>query len=119
MSGGCLRGKYRSTKTKRTEYYDSSYELRRFIALDASPLVKTWTKNHGLKIPYKTLGKKHKYIPDIVVEYHDGRKYLEEVKGFVYDKIMFGAKNIYAVSYCLTHGMKYRIIFKEQLEHVI
>jgi len=65
------------------------------------------------------LGKKHRYYPDILVVYCDGRKFVEEVKGRVWNRLAFGLKNLAAVSYCASHKMKYRIIFKEQLELVI
>jgi len=119
MSGRYLKGIYKSKKTKLSEWYESSYELERFKALDASPLVKFWTKSHGLRIPYRIKKRKHHYIPDILVEYRDGKKYLEEVKGFVFNRIQFGAKNIAAISYCMSKGMTFRIIFKEQLAVVL
>lgn len=105
-------------KTGKLEISDSSYELRRFKALDASPLVKMWTKKHGIRIPYKVGKRRHHYLPDIVVEYHDGRRYLEEVKGFVHDRMFFGAKNAAAIFYCSTVNMTFRLIFKEHLERV-
>lgn len=81
-------------------------------------MVKKWTKKHGLRLRYKVRGRKHRYLPDILVEYHDGRKFLEEVKGKVWDHLAFGAKNLTAASYCLLHGMRFRIVFREQLELV-
>lgn len=110
---------YHSSKTGKTEKYDSSYELRRFIALDASPLVKTWTKKHGLKIRYKMMGRQHRYHPDILVIYHDGQKFVEEIKGKVWDRLAFGLKNLAAISHCAMYGMKYRVLFREQLELVV
>jgi hypothetical protein len=52
------------------------------------------------------------------VEYKDGRIFLEEIKGRIWDHVAFGVKNLTAVSYCLNRGMRYRIIFREQLELV-
>lgn len=109
---------YRSKKTGNTESYDSSYELIRFKALDESKLVKSWTKNHGIIIPYRSAKRRRRYYPDILVELKDGSKILEEVKGYVWNRLSFGAKNIAAVSYCNSIGYKYRVIFKEQLEIV-
>ena len=117
-SRSVVRGMYKSTKTGRKEKYDSSYELRRFIALDKSSLVKFWTKDHGIIIPYKSLRRKRKYYPDILVEMNDGTKVLEEVKGYVWNKYSFGSKNISALSYCQSKGYKYRVIFKEHLDIV-
>lgn len=117
-SGSFHRGTYRSTKTGIHEEFDSSYELRRFKALDASELVKSWTKKHGLELHYKLRGRRHRYLPDILVEYKDGRIFLEEIKGRIWDHIAFGVKNLTAASYCFNRGMRYRIIFREQLELV-
>jgi hypothetical protein len=88
------------------------------VALDSSPLVKTWTKKHGLRLPYRLRGKKRKYIPDLVVEYHDGRTFLEEVKGFIYNPAKFVMKNGIAKAYCKLRGWEYRIVFEEGLERV-
>lgn len=63
-------------------------------------------------------GRQHRYNPDILVEYHDGRVFLEEVKGRVFNRIVFGTKNLAALIYCSTRNMKYRVIFQEQLEVV-
>lgn len=63
-------------------------------------------------------GRRHRYHPDILVEYHDGRRFIEEVKGKVWDPMKFMMKNITAISYCSTRGLKYRVIFWEQLDRV-
>ena len=92
--------------------------MTRFRALDASPLVKTWTKDHKIKIPYRFRNKRKKYIPDIVVEYHDGRKFLEEIKGYIYQPGKFVLKNGAAKLYCQMRGWTYRIIYKDGLEKI-
>ena len=110
---------YISTKSGKEELSDSSYELRRFKALDASPLVKSWTKKHKIKIPYTLHGKRHRYIPDILIKYHDGRIVLEEVKGFVFDKAKFAAKNVAALLVTsMYENTTFRVVFGEQLEIV-
>lgn len=108
-------GTYRSTKTKKEERYESSYELKRFIALDASPLVKNWTKRHGIKIPYKEGKRRRRYIPDLLIEYHDGQRILEEVKGHVFNRMNFSRKNLAAMFYCHLKGLKFRIIYRADL----
>lgn len=113
----CTR--YTSLKTGREEIADSSYELLRFKALDQSPLIKSWTKKHGIRIIYSVNGKKHRYLPDILIYYNDGKKVLEEVKGRIWNHSVFAMKNLYAVSYCMMHGMQFRLIFKEQLNEVL
>lgn len=113
-----MTGIYRSSKTNKLEKYDSSFELTRFKALDESPLVESWTKNHNIKIRYKLGKRRKKYIPDILVKYKDGRVFIEEVKGYVWDKKKFAMKNLYAVSFCMSKGMTYRIIYSELLSTV-
>jgi hypothetical protein len=109
---------YRSTKTGKSEFAESSYELRRFRALDASPLVKYWTKSHGLKLRYRLYGKKRRYWPDILVFYHDGRVFLEEVKGHIFRQREFVKKKWAAQAYCGARRWRYRLIFEEDLERV-
>src|SRR5262245_11318446 len=113
-----MKGTYFSTKNRRSERYDSSYELRRFVALDDSPIVRSWTKRHGLRIPYRLAKRRRRYVPDIRVEYHDGRVFLEEIKGKVWSRMEFGAKNLAALSFCVLKGMTFRILFREQLDRV-
>jgi hypothetical protein len=113
------RSTYLSKKTGKLEFHDSSYELERFKTLDESSLVKTWTKRHGIRIGYRSGRKRRKYIPDILVEYHDGRIILEEVKGYVFDKMNFARKNLAARLYCNLRNIEYRIIFRDDLKIVL
>lgn len=112
------RGVHVSTKTGKEERYDSSYERRRFEALDASPLVLTWTREHGIRIPYTRGRRRHHYLPDILVEMVDGRCYLEEVKGYVRDPIGLAHKNFIACAYCLSRGLIFRLVRRDDLETV-
>lgn len=110
---------YHSEKTGKTEMADSSYELRRFIALDKSELVKSWTKQHGIRIPYRIgRGKHRRYNPDILVEMSSGKKVLEEIKGRIFRPREFTYKNAAAAQYCVFSGMKFRIIFEKDLDEV-
>lgn len=81
-------------------------------------MVKSWTKDHHLKLPYKYHQRRHRYIPDIVVEYNDGRKFLEEIKGYVYQPGKFVMKNATAKLYCTLKRWTYRIIWEDGLEKV-
>ena len=117
LSRGYLHGIYTSTKTGQNEYFESSYELRRFRALDASPLVKTWGRSKA-RIRYKLGKRKRRYHPDIFVVYHDGRVFLEEVKGYVFNKRQFLKKNAMANFYCRAKGWTYRILYEKDLEKV-
>ena len=49
---------------------DSGWEARVARALDESPRVRAWAKNHrlGFEIPYLHLGAPHTYTPDFLVE---------------------------------------------------
>lgn len=87
--------------------------------LDAHPLVKTWTKNHKIRIGYKEGRKRRRYIPDFLVEMVDGRKFLEETKGFVWNRMNFARKNLAAMMWCSYRGITFRIIREEDLEAVI
>lgn len=110
------RGRYTSTKTGKSERYDSGWELRRMRALDASPLVKTWTRSRS-RIRYR-LGKKHLYLPDLFVVYHDGRVFLEEIKGRIFDPAKHRKKVLMAEAWCRARGWSYRIIFEDGLDTV-
>ena len=112
---GFVKGIYVSTKTGRRELYDSSYELRRFKALDSSPLVEDWGRPK-LKIGYRLGKRKRKYHPDILVKYYDGRIFLEEVKGYLPSKIIFLKKNQRAKIFCRSKGWEFRIIWEKDLE---
>ena len=110
-------GTYRSTKTGDFERYESSYELRRFKALDASPLVKKWGRSKE-RIHYRMGKKRRHYHPDIFVVYHDGRIFIEEVKGHIWDKSIYIKKKLMAEWHCRQRGWIYRVIFKGDLETV-
>lgn len=114
---GYLTGIYKSKKTGNTERFESSYELRRFQALDRSALVKYWSRSQD-KIRYKLGKRKRRYHPDIFVVYHDGRIFLEEVKGYIFDKRQFVKKKMMAEWTCKVRGWTYRVLFEKDLEKV-
>jgi hypothetical protein len=113
------QGDYTSIKTGQIEMYGSSYELRRFKALDASPLVKKWTKKHRVMIPYVAEFRSHWYVPDILVTMEDGTVWLEEVKGYIHSQLIFEAKNKAAEAMCERRGWKYRILFEKDIDTVL
>lgn len=87
------KGYYKSTKTNELEYYHSSWEFVRMQELDEDSTVLHWTKKHKILISIGEIdGKIKKYIPDFLITYLDGKKVLEEVKGFVKDKELFKLK---------------------------
>lgn len=114
-----LKGLHRSSKTGNLELYESSYELRRFIFLDGHPDVEWWSKNHGISIAYPSGKKTRRYIPDILVKLRDGRRILEEVKGYRWDRVKFGRKNAAALDWCRRRKIKFVLIFEEDLERLV
>ena len=115
---GSKHSLYVSTKSGKTEKADSSYEARRMRALDESPLVKRWTKDHRIRIGYKDGRRRRRYIPDFLIEMTDGRVIIEEVKGHVWDRMKFHRKNVAAELYCSFRGLTFRIIYGDKLEEV-
>lgn len=63
------------------EKYDSSLEQMMMEKLDADPTVVKWMKRHGITIPWVDVQKHmRRYVPDFIVEYIDGHKFILEVK---------------------------------------
>ena len=71
-----------------------------------------------MKIRYKMGKHKHNYHPDILVKYHDGRIFLEEVKGFIFSKRAYLKKKHMATWLCEARGWTYRVLFEKDLEKV-
>lgn len=95
------------------EKYDSALEREYMVELERDPAVVRWTKKHGLKIPYKIFGFPHRYFPDFLVEYKDGRKEIHETKGL---PLLFWLstklKRQAAEEYFAKLGWKYKTITK-------
>lgn len=62
---------------------DSGWEATVARALDESPRVRAWVKNHrlGFEVPYTFRGEPHAYTPDFLVELAGGEHLVIEVKG--------------------------------------
>ena len=95
------------------EAYDSTLEREYMVELERDSAVKSWTKNHGIKIPYKFLGFTRHYLPDFLVEYKDESKEIHETKGlplllWLSTKI----KRTTAENFCKDQGWKYKLITK-------
>lgn len=111
--GNFKTGYYKSILSNNNEYHDSSYELLRMKQLDNNG--KTWTKKHGIKIPYKDKNNKiHHYIPDFLID----NKIIEEVKpknlinsNYLNTKIKLKAGK----KYCKENGYQFRIITEKEL----
>lgn len=80
LSGGFkwAKGHYTSSKTGKSSYYRSSWELKHMQSLDADVMVSTW-QYEPFKLQYTWEGKTHNYLPDFLVTFADGRKELQEV----------------------------------------
>lgn len=92
--------------------YDSLLERDYMLELDSMSGVKEWTKDHGIKIPYKIFGiLPHYYIPDFLVTFADGSKEIHETKGagFLF-WLSTHEKRRMADAWCKERGMKYRFI---------
>lgn len=95
------------------DQYDSALEREYMVELERDPAIRSWTKNHGIKIPYNFLGFSHQYWPDFLVEYRDGSRELHETKGL---PLLFWLstklKGQSAVEFCKKQGWKYKVITK-------
>ena len=93
--------------------YDSVLEREYMVELERDLAVKSWTKSHGIKIPYNFLGFSRSYLPDFLVEFQDGSKELHETKGL---PLLFWLstklKAESAEEYCKNRGLKYKRITK-------
>jgi hypothetical protein len=105
------------TNLKKSPYgkedYDSTLEREYMVELERDRAVKSWTKKHGIKIPYKFLGFTKHYLPDFVVEYKDGSKEIHETKGLpLLLWLSTRIKRKTAEEFCKEQGYKYKLITK-------
>lgn len=113
----CNRGKLIGLKRcpNGEEDYDSDLEKFYMVELEGMPGVKSWTKRHGIKIPYYFLAIKHHYLPDFLVEFNDGSKELHETKGLPFLFLLSTKlKKVSAEEYCKKLGWKYIFITKDK-----
>src|SRR3989304_7138074 len=95
------------------EDYDSTLEREYMVELERDAGVKTWTKKHGIKIPYKFIGFIRHYLPDFLVEYKDGSKEIHETKGLpLLLWLSTKLKGQSAEEFCRANGLKYKLITK-------
>lgn len=107
----CKRGYYKNNKNNCLEYFHSSWEEELMKELDANEDVLNWTKKHGVIIKYKHDGIIKSYIPDFFIEYRDGKKIIEEIKGYVDDVEIFKLKKEACEKYCHDNDIIYKINF--------
>jgi len=113
-----LKGSYSSSKTGNSEWFASSYELQRFIQLDADPMVKSWTKKHEFRVRFlDTVTEKVRYhLPDLEVILIDGSKRVEEIKGWFKDEDRI--KVFLAEEKCKQLGLVYLFLGQENFKMV-
>jgi len=110
-------GWFDSKKMNQSFYYMSSYELKRMKLFESSELVSEYTNKHGIKLKYKKEnGSYSNYIPDILITFTNGKRRLEEIKGYIKDEKVFKSKNKVARHFCKKNDIEYKIILKKDLD---
>jgi hypothetical protein len=101
------KGFYESTKTGKSCYYRSSWELRLMQELDSDPDVLEW-ESEFTSIPYNYNGAVHKYVPDFHVTKKNDEHILIEVKPqALRETVRNRAKREVAEKFCAERGWKY------------
>ncbi len=96
-----------------SENYDSALEREYMVELERDPSVKSWTKKHGIRVPYKFLLFTRHYLPDFLVELRDGSKEIHETKGLPFILwVTTKLKRLSAEEFCRERGWKYKLITK-------
>ena len=111
----CKKGYYFNKKNGQNEFHHSSWELNRMTELDLDDNVIYWTKNHKIIIKYPHDEITKRYYPDFYIEFKDGTKRIEEIKGYVRprDIEQLKLKIIYSKIYCKSFGYEFVIDFKK------
>lgn len=115
----CNRGRkayYISTKSNIQFHADSILELARMIELDNDINVISWTKYHGIRIPYVFEGKNHNYVPDFLIEFKTGEKIIEEAKGRIIPRDL--EKQNACKAYCIENNYLYRMFTGKDLQDI-
>ncbi len=107
---GVLKGLRRNPRGESS--YDSLLERNYMLELEHIGGVVSWTKDHGIRIPYRVLGFiPRTYWPDFLVTFEDGSKELHETKGAGFLAwLETHAKRRAADDWCKQRGMIYRFI---------
>ena len=75
-----ITGYYFSTKNQEELWHDSSYELRAYKLLDQLSVVKSYGRcDFSIRYLHED-GTTHRYIPDTLIKYTDGREEVIEIK---------------------------------------
>lgn len=107
---------YESAKMGEKFFADSALEMLRMRQLDEDGAVARWTKRHGIKVAYVFDSVARYCVPDFLIEYVDGTKVVEEVKGRITRQEI--AKSNATKMWCLGVGLGYRLLTQKMLnEH--
>lgn len=107
------RKKYYTSIKSGTQFHaDSILELARMIELDHDDNVLSWTKHHGIQIPYFYDNVQRNYVPDFLIETTLGY-IIEEVKGIFTS--VDEEKQKQAILYCEQNSYEYRLIMPDDL----
>lgn len=118
----CIKGFIHNTKTYDDEFYHSSWEMNKMIELNENENVIFWTKKHKIHIKYFYKNSNKIYLPDFYVEYKNGVKKIEEIKGYVEDEEQLKLKIIAGKEYCRNNNLEYVIDYvenKNKYKHLI
>lgn len=96
-------------------YYMSSWELERYLELDAAPQVLNY-RRPGLSIPYEWESQRRRYVPDTLIQYSDGVLVLEEVKSTWYAKCdpRTGAKLAAGANFAASQGWGWNLFLRDR-----
>jgi len=108
----CMKGVLYTSKGGLVKY-DSGWELAFVEIIESANIVRRF-KKAPFPIWYLFEGKKHRYYPDFLLEFHDGRKFLVEIKGRTDEKTPF--KHMAALRYCEEHDYEWAVIQEKPVE---
>jgi hypothetical protein len=97
--------------------YRSSWEKQVMKYLDLNPEVEYWA-SEPFAVHYLSPkdGQIHRYFPDFLVKFKDGRKYILEVKPkYLVEDIVVQAKAEAAKEFCKKYDMEFHFITEEQI----
>lgn len=101
-----------SQKMKQSFFCASNWEKIKMENYDLDNNVLKFTNRHGIKIPYYFNDQEHVYIPDLLIEFKNGLRLIEEIKGYVRNLNQLECKIQAAHQYAKLHGMEYRITYE-------
>lgn len=78
-TGGIMRGKFPSRKTGRLVHYEGLLERDAIYLFETSPLIESYAEQPE-RIHFRDGNKLRRYTPDFVLDLHDGRRVLVEIK---------------------------------------